>query len=179
MAAETQVGTSPVESLADHVADSVESLASFHREHYRQASGLQRAIDRVTDALGRPIMVLAMVVALAAWITITAVLTGGHVDQPAFAWLELMATLAALLIAMMILVTQRREDLLAERRAQLTLELALLADKKIAKTISLLEELRRDQPDISDRVDQESQDMAEPTDPKAVLNAIDHQTERG
>lgn len=159
--------------LAEHVAESVQAVASFHRKHYRSASGLQRAIDVVTDHLGRPAAVIVLVLAVAAWAGLAACRGGGRVDQPSFAWLELAATVAALLVSFLILVTQRREDLLADRRAQLTLELALLADKKSAKIIQLLEELRRDEPNLADRPDQESEDMAKPTDAAAVAASIE------
>lgn len=77
-----------------------------------------------------------------------------------------------MLVAFLILVTQRREDLLADRRAQLTLELALLADNKSAKIIALLEELRRDAPSLSARSDPEPEDMAKPTDAAAVAASL-------
>lgn len=160
-------------SLADHVAESVEAVASFHREHYRNASGLQRAIDAVTDRLGRPAAVIVLLAIVCTWAGLAAWRGAGRVDQPSFAWLELAATVAALLMAFLILVTQRREDLLADRRAQLTLELALLADKKSAKIIELLEELRRDEPSLTERADKESEDMAKPTDAAAVAACIE------
>jgi uncharacterized membrane protein len=74
---------------------------------------------------------------------------------------------------MLILVTQRRQDKLSERRAQLTLELAIIADRKNAKIIALLEELRRDHPDVPNRRDTESDEMAKAEDPQSVLAAID------
>ncbi len=121
--------------------------------------------------------VILILAGLAAWTLYAAVKTGGGVDKPAFAWLELFGTLSSVIVSVLILVTQRREDQLADRRAQLTLELALLADRKSSKVISLLEELRRDHPDVADRVDRETDDLATPADPKAVLAAIDEQTE--
>jgi uncharacterized membrane protein len=96
--------------------------------------------------------------------------------QGAFGWLALAATCAALLVSVLILVTQRREDLLAERRGQLILELAILADKKAAKIIALLEEMRRDAPNLADRVDPQSNDMATPTDVLEVIAAIEQRT---
>jgi uncharacterized membrane protein len=78
-----------------------------------------------------------------------------------------------MLVAVLILVTQRREDQLAERRGQLTLELAILADKKNAKIIALLEELRHDHPEVSNRHDPVSQEMATPVDVPTVLAALD------
>lgn len=162
--------------LANHVAESVEAVAEFHRDHYRNASGLQRTIDAVTDRLGRPAAVIVLVLAVSAWAGLAAWRGGGRVDQPSFAWLELAATVAALLVSFLILVTQRREDLLADRRAQLTLELALLADRKSAKIIELLEELRRDEPNLADRSDPESEDMAKPTDPATIAASIEAKT---
>ena len=72
----------------------------------------------------------------------------------------------------MILATQRREDQLAGHREQLTLELAILGEQKSAKIIQLLEEMRRDDPSLANRVDHEAAAMATPADPQAVLDAI-------
>jgi uncharacterized membrane protein len=159
--------------LADHVAESVDAIAEVHREHYRSASPLQRAMDGLTDRLGRPASLVAMALGIAAWVAAALIMTAGRPGDPPFTWLELVATVAALLVAMLILVTQRREHMLSERQAQLTLELAILADRKNAKIIALLEELRRDQPGVPDREDAESTEMARPADPQSVLAAID------
>lgn len=174
----TGQGASATDGLAEHVSESVEALTAFHREHYRSASPLQKGVDGITDLLGRPMVLVLVVAAVGLWAGSVGWRFGGRIDRPEFAWLELAATLAALLIAILILVTQRREDRLAERRAQLTLELALIADKKTAKLISLLEELRRDQPDVADRPDAESEEMATPADPGAVLAAIEEDSSR-
>jgi uncharacterized membrane protein len=47
-----------------------------------------------------------------------------------------------------------------------------LSEQKTAKVIQLLEESRRDNPLIRDRVDQEAEVMAQPADPQSVLEAI-------
>lgn len=159
--------------LSDHLADTVEAVVSFHEEHYGAATRLQRAFEAVVAVLARPGAALATILGLGAWAIVAAFASHGRGDGPVFAWLEFASTLAALVIALMILVTQRRQEDLAERRAKLTLELAILADKRMAKTISLLEELRRDAPDVADRDDPESADMAAPADPHEMINAID------
>ena len=170
---DTTAPGSDQDQLAGHVADSVDAVVAFQLEHHSASTRLQRRIDRLTDGLGRPLAPIVMVTAVIVWVAAAAWATGGGVNQPAFAWLELVATVAALLVSILILVTQRREDQLAERQSQLILQLALLADKKSAKIIALLEELRRDQPDVADRIDEESNEMATPADPKTVLAAID------
>ncbi len=76
-------------------------------------------------------------------------------------------------MTLIVLVTQRREGLPADRRGQMTLEPALLADKRSAKIIELLEKLRRDEPSLADRADPEPEDMAKPTDPVAATASTD------
>ncbi len=80
--------------------------------------------------------------------------------------------LVALYMTTLILTTQRRADQLASRREQMTLELSLLSERKTAKIVELLEELRRDSPDVKDRIDDEAKAMATPVDTRAVRDAI-------
>jgi uncharacterized membrane protein len=160
-------------ALSDAVAASVEHVVDLHREHRSRSTLLQRGMDAVTARLSRPATLVVVVLALALGTALAARATGGAVDRPPFGWLEFGATLAALLVSLLILVTQRREDELADSRARLTLELAILADRKAAKIILLLEELRRDHPGVADRDDPESHAMTEPIDPKAIASAID------
>jgi uncharacterized membrane protein len=163
------------EAMPEHEALTVEEVARVHREHEAAASGLQHGVDRVTRLIARPAMALGLIGAVGLWAGL-ALARGGGVAEPAFAWLELASTLLALITALLILVTQSREDQLAERRATLTLELALLADRRSAKIIALLEEMRRDAPGLANRVDRESDAMQTPADPKAVMEAVDART---
>ena len=73
--------------------------------------------------------------------------------QPPFPMIELIATLAALLTTLLILTTQRHEEQADLRRDRLTLQVAVLSEKKVAKIISLLEEQRRDDPLLASRID--------------------------
>ena len=54
----------------------------------------------------------------------------------------------------------------------LALDLAILSEQKSAKIIGLLEEFRRDSPEIHDRVDHEAEAMAQPANPQSMLDAI-------
>ena len=96
----------------------------------------------------------------------------GSFDPPPFPWLELASTLTSLGVMVLILITQRRDDQLARHREQMTLELAILSEQKLAKIIELLEESRRDNPLLADRVDRSAEAMAEPADPKILVAAI-------
>ena len=59
----------------------------------------------------------------------------------------------------------------------MTLESTLLTEQKTRKIIELLEELRRDSPDVRDREDVEAVQMAAKADPHEVLAKIDEVTQ--
>jgi uncharacterized membrane protein len=136
---------------------------------------LQHAVDRVTALVGLPGFAAALTAAIVLWIAanLLASLFGLRpVDPPPFVWLQGALTTGALYVATLILTTQRREDKLSSQRAQLLLELAILNDKKFAKIIELLEESRRDNPALTDRIDDEARTMSTPSDHRSVMGAI-------
>ena len=161
--------------LPPHIEDTVQAIAEVHLEHHRRATPVQRAVDRMTRFVGRPRFVGVMTAVFSLWIGLNLALhfvRRAPFDPFPFPWLETFATLLALYISVLILITQRRENELTEHREQLTLELSILSEKKSAKIIELLEELRRDLPSVRGRVDAEADEMARPSDPQAVLQAI-------
>ena len=123
---------------------------------------------------------VVLTVLVVSWIGLNCVsLAVGNkpIDPPPFFWMQGAVALAALYMTVFILATQRREDELANRHEQLTLELAMLSEQKAAKIISLLEELRQDHPEIQDRVDKEAAAMSSPADSRSILEALKHHTE--
>jgi uncharacterized membrane protein len=151
------------------------SIAQLHAEHQENATPLQRAVDRMTALLGRPGFIGVLTVIVVCWIGLnlfTAAIGYRSIDPPPFSWLGGAASLVSLYVAALILATQRRDDQLAQHRELLILELAVLSEQKTAKVIQLLEEFRRDNPLIRNRVDQEAEVMAQPAHPQSVLDAI-------
>ena len=161
--------------LPAHIQDTVEAIARLHAEHQQSAGRLQHLVERLTGWIGRPQFIALLTAAIALWIgsNLLAGWYGANAwDVPPFAWLQGALGLLALYVTVLILTTQRREDQLAGYREQLTLELAIVSEQKSAKIIALLEEMRRDNPNLRNRVDTEAAAMAVPADPQAVLDAI-------
>lgn len=159
-----------------------ETTAHLRDVHHQDASPLQHRLDQVTSVIGSPGFVALLVLAIGLWIAgnlVTAALGWVPLDPPPFAWMEMVTAAGALVIACLILTTQRREDRLADHRSQLMLELAIANDQKIAKIIELIEESRRDNPSISNRVDAEAATMAMPSNPAEVLEVIRELSEQG
>ena len=164
-----------------HIAETIHAIALLHAEHHRKSTLAERIVDKATEYVGRPRFLLALIMAATFWMAFNKILDVSGVapiDPPPFGWLELTLTAAALVIAVMILTSQRRADRFANLREQMTLEATLLTEQKTRKIIELLEELRRDSPEIPDRRDVEADQMAAKADPHEVLAAIDEVTQQ-
>ena len=158
------------------VEETVEGLVELHRQHERSTTRTQRAANRVTSALGRPAAVTLITLLISGWVFgnyIARRVGVRTLEEFPYPQLAFIATIAAVLIALLILTTQRHHDQLAERRAQLTLQVAILSEKKVAKIIALLEEQRRENPMLASRVDDEADAMAQPVDPQESLRSLE------
>ena len=161
--------------LPAHIEETVRAISDLHLEHHRALGPARRFVSRLTRAIGRPRFIVVLTTVLLAWIGLNLALRAAGLPTPdpaPFQWLQTGASTLALYITVLILITQRTDDRLAEQREQLTLQLALLSDQKSAKIIDLLEELRRDHPDISNREDRNAVDMAKAADPQAITEAL-------
>ena len=158
-----------------HIEETIRAIARLHAEHHAGATAHQRAVDRITFALGRPNFIVYLTCLLLVWMAGNAgaeLLGFTPVDRPPFAGMTGLMSLTSLYFVVIILTTQRRDDGLSRRRELLTLELAILSEQKTAKIVALLEELRRDSPAVRDRIDEQANAMARPVDPLSVIEAI-------
>lgn len=161
--------------LPDHIEATVAAITDLHAEHYRKAGRMQRMVSLTTAFLARPRTLTILTVAIVGWIAGNLVLlvTGQHaLDTPPFPYLADAASIVALYLTTIILITQRHDDDLATRRDQLTLELAILADQKASKIIGLLEELRQADPNQDSRRDDYADALSGAVHPNETLDAL-------
>ena len=161
--------------------ETVDQLAKLYDRHDQRTSRIQRAADRMTSALGQPVSLLVIFGLAIAWVVgnyIARSIGSTALEEFPFPDLAFVATIAALLVALLILTTQRHQEALAENRAQLTLHIAMLSERKIAKVIELLEEQRRDNPMLPTRVDAEAAELAEPSNHETTLTLIEEVVEQ-
>ena len=139
-------------------------------------SRYQRPIETVSSLLGRPAFFYGIVLFVTGWVLLNVFSPRFGVapfDPAPYLWLQGLVGLGALLTTIIVLITQSRQGKLAEQRAQLDLQVSLLSEQKIAKLIALVEELRRDLPDVKNRHDAEAAAMEQSTDPHAILDALE------
>jgi uncharacterized membrane protein len=167
------------QGLPAQLDDSIEATAELERKALAGASLQQRAIERFTLAVGRPRTVWIILAMVAAWIAINVrlALSGRpQIDPAPYFWLDGALALAALLMTILILTTENRMSEIEEQRSRLHLQISMLAERKAAKIIQLLEELRYDLPSVVNREDREAEEMTLPTNPHDVAAQLEKRT---
>jgi uncharacterized membrane protein len=168
-----------VGGLPGQIDDTIQSIAELERKALAGASLQQRAIERFTLAIGRPRTVWIILAIVAVWVVLNLALRAGgrpEFDPPPYYWLDGVIGLAALLMATLILTTENRMSEIDEQRSRLHLQISMLAERKAAKIIQLLEELRYDMPSVANREDQEAAEMTLPTDPHELAEELEKRT---
>jgi uncharacterized membrane protein len=159
-----------------HVGQKIQTIAELFARAERRVDRHQLAIERMIDRVGRPRTAYLLASLVILWMLANELVVrfgGSTVDPPPYAWLQLLTSIAALLMTVTILTTQNRVAKLARHRAQLDLQVNLIAEEKVAKLIALMEELRRDLPSVRDRKDSLADEMTEAVDLDAVSGEIE------
>jgi uncharacterized membrane protein len=166
------MSTPPETPLPNRLHDNIEKISSLTHRYDDEAGRHQRFVERVTSAIARPGSLYAMLSVVAGW-TIFNIFSPQAFDPPPFYALQGLCSLTALLISTMVLITQRRQGHMARRREQLELQVNMLTEQKATKLIALLEELRRDLPNVRNREDKTADEMAQSPEPDAVVQALE------
>lgn len=165
----------PIVPLPDPIGHNIEAIVAMHTNAERGVPRHQRVLETATTFVGRPAFLYISSFMVILWLLPNALPRLGlpRFDPPPFDLLQLALGIIALPMTVAVLIKQDRQEKLAEQRAQLSLQLNLLSEQKIAKLISLVEELRRDLPDVKDRFDPEAEVMKQAADPTVVIETLE------
>jgi uncharacterized membrane protein len=165
-----------IELLPDQVIKNVEMIANHQDRHHQNATPHQRGLERITAIFGQPQFLYFQVVFFIIWAFCSHLANLDLLPKtfPLFDLREEGLGVASLLISTGVLIYQTRQEKLSAERSHLILQLNLLTEQKITKLISLVEELRIDLPNVSNRDDLEATIMQQATDSQAILEVLQH-----
>ena len=169
-----------MEAERDPHSQNIEAILEFYSREEQKISRPQRILERISGFVGQPLFLGIILLFVALWMLANAVLRQFGVaefDPAPFFWLQGIVGLGALLTATAVLTKQNRLAKLAEQREHLDLKVTLLTEQKAAKLIHLLEELRRDLPNVKDRHDSDAAALQQSMNPGRVLAALDERRE--
>lgn len=166
----------PIAPLPDPIGQSIDAVIALQTQSEKNLSGHQRILEAITAFFARPAFLYCTLFVVGAWVIfnfLSPQLGLPQLDPPPFEELDVLLGVGSFLMTIGVLIAQRRQEKLAEQRAQLSLQLNLLSEQKIAKIIDLLEELRQDLPNVHDRLDYEAEVMKQAANPQAVITALE------
>jgi uncharacterized membrane protein len=143
---------------------------------YRDVKLSQHVVEWLTEHLGTPRVVLAILAFGGTWIASNlACRVAGLTpfDPYPFTALQGLFAFGALLMTLLILTTENRLAVSADQRGRLALQMGIVTEQKVAKIIALIEEQRRDDPNLKNRQDVEAEAMTEVANPSALSEALD------
>lgn len=170
--------TDPRSALPHSVNENIGTIAEFYARHDEHVSTTQKVMEKIALFLGSPAYVAGNLVLVLLWIAanLGAEEMGWKTFDPApFSLLQGFVTLNAFIISTTVLIRQNRMSRLADHHAHLDLQVNLLTEEKSSKIIALLEELRRDMPNVRNKPDREADELSRHADARAVLSAIERE----
>lgn len=164
------------DSESDQVSQNIAAVLEFYSREEQRISASQRLLERISNFIGRPAFLGSTLLFVLVWGLVNILLPRfglAQFDPEPYHWLQGITGLCALLATGVVLGKQNRLDKLAEQRAHLDLKVMLLTEQKAAKLIELLEELRRDLPNVRNRDDSNAAALTQSMSPDLVLAALD------
>jgi uncharacterized membrane protein len=133
----------------------------------------ERVAGAITRFSGTMRFVYVHIVVYGFWILANlGVVPGVPKFDPSFVILAMAASVEAIFLSTFILITQNRMSAAAEKRAELDLQISLLAEHEVTKLAALLSAVA-DRLGVETDVDAEVEELKEDVAPEAVLDEIE------
>jgi uncharacterized membrane protein len=155
------------------LARNIDGLLAMRREEERRRSLQDRISDAITRFTGSLRFVYIHAVLFGAWIIWNlGWVPGLPVFDPSFVALAMIASVEAIFLSTFVLISQNRMQALADRRAELDLQISLLAEHEVTQVMTLLDAVA-EHLGVARSSDPAIQEVKQDVDPRAVLHAIE------
>ena len=168
-------GTGRVRPFSRVLARNINTLLAARRESDRRRSAQDRLADTITRFTGSMPFVYLHALLFGGWVAWNLGWIGGlPVFDPTFVILAMVASVEAIFLSTFVLISQNRMQAAAEKRAELDLQISLLAEHEVTKLMIVLDGVARklgvpvDDPEIAE--------VEKDVDPGAVLEALEEES---
>jgi uncharacterized membrane protein len=161
------------ETLNSSLTRNIAALRQRREAEEANASGEERIARAITRFSGSMGFVYVHLVLYGGWVLANlGSIPGLRPWDPTFVILAMIASVEAIFLSTFILITQNRMAAAADRRAELDLQVSLLAEAEITKLVQLVSEIavRMDVPSARTG---DVEEMKQLVQPEAVLDAIE------
>jgi uncharacterized membrane protein len=160
--------------LSSVVERNVQKLVERRESERRRQTIHQRMAFRISQFAGSFLFVYLHLTVFGSWILINVVETPLPRFDPSLVKLAMIASVEAIFLSTFVLITQNRMAAESEKRAELDLQISLLAEHEVTRLIALVSALAEHagvKPPREEELDELKQDIA----PEKVLDRIEGQ----
>ena len=149
----------------------ITALVARRRTDDQSRSATDRVAAAITRFTGSMTFVLIHVALFGAWIVINLGWTPLPEFDPSFVVLAMIASVEAIFLSTFVLITQNRMQESADKRADLDLQVSLLAEHEVTRLVRLVSEIAKKM-GIEEAHDPELDELKKNIKPEAVLDRI-------
>src|SRR5215218_6132992 len=165
------------EGLAPVLARNIQALNQRRKRDERTATREERLAQAITDFTGSMLFVYLHLAVFGFWIVANlGWIPGIPAWDPSFVVLAMIASVEAIFLSTFVLISQNRMAAAADKRADLDLQINLLAEHEVTKLVALVAALAKHM-GVRSEVDHEVDELKQDVAPEAVLDKIE-KTER-
>jgi uncharacterized membrane protein len=161
--------------LAGVVERNIKALLARRQQEDERKSTQDRVADRITRFTGSMRFVYLHLALFGAWIVINLGVTPIPPFDESFVVLAMIASVEAIFLSTFVLISQNRMQAMADKRADLDLQVSLLAEHEVTHLIQLVTQIAA-RLDIEQSKDPELRELARDVAPEKVLDEMEHQT---
>jgi uncharacterized membrane protein len=159
--------------LARVLEHNIASLLARRRAQERARSRMQRASDAITRFSGSLAFVALHAIAVAAWVLLNVGgIPGVRPFDPTFVILATVASVEAIFLSTFVLITQNRMAAAADQRADLDLQISLLAEHEVTRLVRLVTAIA-DRMGIEESRAEDLPELARDVEPGEVLDRLE------
>ena len=164
--------TGPSENMAGVVERNIQALLERRQTEEGQRSRQQRVADAITRFTGSLLFVYIHLAFFGAWIV--ANLPGVPLPKidPSYVILAMWASVEAIFLSTFVLISQNRMAARAEQRADLSLQISLLAEHEVTRLITLVKAMAEQQ-GVNAARHEELPELERDVAPEKVLDAME------
>jgi uncharacterized membrane protein len=164
-------GTTPL--LAHIIERNIRTITRLRLQTARERHVQDRLADAITSLSGSMLFVYLHILWFGAWLLVNTGYMGLKPFDPfPYGLLTMIVSLEAIFLATFVLISQNRFSDAADRRAELDLQIGLLAEHEITRVLQMLDAIQA-KLGIENDVDSELADLEMETKPEDVLAEID------
>lgn len=169
------MSAAPNRAMTQIVERNIQALLDRQAQEVRARSPQQRLAYAITAFAGSLTFVLIHVLIVSSWVVVNVGWTPLRPFDPTFVILATVASVEAIFLTSFVLITQNKMQADADRRADLDLQVSLLAEHEITRLIGLTRQIA-EKMGVESASNSELDELERDIAPEQVLDSIDERT---